>query len=229
MNNRILAVLAAIAMLFAFAVNTSAEKPELPQTGSLTLTMEADGKPLDSGRLNLYRVAELRRVEENQYDFQLLDALTAIGATLDTEALYSDVQAQALLTKAQAALEQYQALPIENGKVCFSELPSGLYLVWQGEQDASDGYNAIAPFLISVPKWQGGSYAMQVEAKPKVPFITEPPDTPPPPPDTPPPPPNLPQTGQLNWPVPVMAIGGIALLILGLILCTGKRRCGREK
>jgi len=28
----------------------------------------------------------------------------------------------------------------------------------------------------------------------------------------------LPQTGQLNWPVPVMAIGGALLLILGFLL-----------
>lgn len=35
--------------------------------------------------------------------------------------------------------------------------------------------------------------------------------------------PKLPQTGQLNWPVPVLAAGGLCLLLLGRVLWGGKR------
>ena len=35
--------------------------------------------------------------------------------------------------------------------------------------------------------------------------------------------PKLPQTGQLNWPVPVLAAGGLCLLLLGRVLRGGKR------
>lgn len=232
MNNRILAVLVALILILSFTVNASAieesaeNMPDLAEKGSLTLIMDIDGKPLNSGSLNLYRVADVSLVEENRYDFRLLDSLTAAGAILDTNDLYDDVQAQNLLKYSQKALEYYFSLPIKEGKVCFANLEPGLYLVWQRSEDASEGYDAISPFLISVPKLQNGVYTLHVEAEPKVPFVTEPP---PPPEEPPTPPPNLPQTGQLNWPVPVMASSGAILLIIGLILCTVGKRREREK
>ena len=131
-----------------------------------------------------------------------------------------------MLQAAKSVLTDYLRAPIADGKVSFSDLKAGLYLVWQDDADASDGYDAIHPFLISVPRWQNGAYAMHVEADPKVPLETEP-TTPPPPP--PPPPPELPQTGQLNWPVPVMAVTGMALFVVGWILCWRGKRMENEK
>lgn len=232
MNNRILAAFVVLGMLFAFTVNAFATEedvvtmPDLTQKGSLTFTMDVDGVPLNSGNLNLYYVATIDRASEKVYDFKLLDVLVAEGATLDTTDLYDGVQAQRLLECAHNAFEMYRSNPIKDGKVRFTDLETGLYLVWQGPEDASEGYDAIAPFLISVPKWQYGKYSLHVDADPKVPFKTEPPPPPPPPPT---PPPNLPQTGQLNWPVPVMAILGAVLVILGWILCVGRKRCDHEK
>ena len=234
MKNRILAVAVALIMIFAFTVNASATEqsalmPDLTQKGSLTLSMLADGVPLDSGRLNLYRVAELKNVVGDGYGFYLLDALGAVGATLDTDNLYDENQAQRLLEYAKKALSSYDSMPIADGRVRFSDLEAGLYLVWQRTEDASEGYYAISPFLISVPKWQDGTYTMQVDAMPKVPLVNRPPEEPPEEPPTPPPPPELPKTGQLNWPIPVMATIGTVLLIIGLILCAYRKRCGREK
>lgn len=237
MHNRILAVLLAVMLMFAVAVNASAAEegmmpmPDLSMKGSLTFTMDVDGQLLDSGNLNLYYVAGLVQTSERRYDFRLVDELEAVGATLDTDDLYDAAQAKRLLADAHEALDRHLSLPIEDGKVRFDNLNTGLYLVWQDADDASDGYDAIAPFLISVPKWQNGIYALDVDANPKVPFVTEPPppDTPPPPPHTPPPPPELPHTGQLNWPIPVMAISGTVLLIVGWILCAGRKRCHGEK
>ena len=45
----------------------------------------------------------------------------------------------------------------------------------------------------------------------------------PPPPPTEPPPPDLPQTGQLNWPIPVLVLAGLFLILIGLL-----RRRGSE-
>lgn len=232
MNNRIFAVLLALIMTLVFSVNASAEEesevmPDLTEKGSLTFTMEVDGKLLDSGSLNIYRVADISLISEDQYDFRLTDALASAGATLDTDDLYDDAQAQELLKHAQKALDQYISIPIKAGKVCFDDLEAGLYLVWQRSEDASEGYDAISPFMISIPKWQGGVYSLHVDAKPKVPFITEPPTPPTEPP--PPPPPYLPQTGQLNWPVSVLGASGVTLLIIGLILCISRKKGYREK
>ncbi|MBR5446887.1 MAG: LPXTG cell wall anchor domain-containing protein [Clostridia bacterium] len=230
MNNRILAVFLTLIMILMFAVNASAVEdsamPDLTGKGSLTLIMELDGVPLDSGRLNLYRVADIIPVSDGAYGFSLVDDLVLAGATLDTDDLYDDAQAKELLEKSQLMLELYSSKPIEDGKVYFDGLETGLYLVWQCADEASDGYDAISPFLISVPKWQDGAYEPDVVAKPKVPLVTEPSPPPPPPP---PPPPELPQTGQLNWPVAVMGAGGAVLLIVGLILCADRKRRDSEK
>ena len=231
MHNRILAILLALILVVAFAVNASAVEetvsmPDLSKKGSLTFTMDVDGEPLDSGNLNLYHVATVVQVTDKRYDFRLLEELTAIGATLDTDDLYDSVQAQRLLIHAQDALDDYLTLPIENGKVRFNGLETGLYLVWQRPDDASDGYDAILPFLISVPKWQNGMYTLNVDADPKVPFETKPTEPPPP---TPPPPPDLPQTGQLNWPVPVMTVAGVTLVITGWALCLRRKRIEDEE
>jgi hypothetical protein len=95
----------------------------------------------------------------------------------------------------------------------------GLYLAFQNEADATKGYSALQPFFISVPQLQGDTYVLDIIARPKVPLKPAPPPPPPPPP-----PPEIPPTGQLNWPVPVMASLGGLLLVLGLILCArGKR------
>ena len=183
MKNRILSLLLALGLVFAFAVNASAtelpvEMPDLGEKGSLSFTMDVDGEPLDSGRLNLYYVATVEPVDKKQYDFRLVEALAAAGALLDTGALQNGAQAVQLLEKAMQVLPGYRSAPIEDGKVSFAELDAGLYLVWQREADASEGYAAIQPFLISVPRLQNGSYVMHVVPTPRCPLKPSPPSRP---------------------------------------------------
>jgi hypothetical protein len=109
----------------------------------------------------------------------------------------------------------------EEGYADFTKLPQGLYLVVQTQ--ASHGYEAIKPFLVSIPLPDGDSWIYDVDATPKVgatiPDTPDTPDTPDKPdvPDTPDKP-VLPQTGQLNWPVPVLACCGVLLFSVGWVL-----------
>ena len=223
MKNRILSLLLALVLMFVFAVNVSAATspvvmPDLTRKGSLTFKMDIDGVPLTDGKLNLYYVASIAEIKEDWFDFCLIDELAETGLKLDTSDLYDSVQSERLLQYSKNILgEEYLTAPIENGKSNFKNLDTGLYLVWQNEEDASEGYSAIRPFLISVPRWQNGLYTLYVVANPKVPIETAPP------PPTPPPPPELPPTGQLNWPIPVMAVSGMVLFVWGWILCLGKK------
>ena len=233
MNKRITVLLAALVLLLASFIPASAAAadalpaPDLTEKGSLELTMDVDGVILDSGKLHLYQVATLVPMGGVVYDFQLLDVLSAAGATLDTEDLYDGAQSERLLAAAQNAMPNgYMATPIADGKARFENLDAGLYLVWQDKAGACEGYDPIHPFLISVPRLQDGAYTMHVVADPKVPLHTEP--TPPPPPP-PPPPPDIPQTGQMNWPIPVMAVAGTVLLVIGCILLAGRKRAGHEE
>ena len=112
----------------------------------------------------------------------------------------------------------------------FSEnVKPGLYLLVQTQ--ACPGFQKLKPILVSVPMYnpEKDSYDYQVDAtvKPAVKRETEPSPTPTPtasPSPTPKPGPKLPQTGQLNWPVPVLACGGVIFLLLGLWLLGSDRR-----
>ena len=226
MLKRILSLLIALGLMFSFAVKAfAADIPDLTQMkGSLVFTMDVDGVPLNSGSLNAYQVAEVISGTEG-FEYRLVQELADAGAVLDTADLHSSAQAESLLEVSRRVLTDCLTSSIVNGGASFTELDAGLYLVWQDADDACDGYTAISPFLISIPQRVNDAYIMHVEADPKVPF--EPTTTEPPPP-TPPPPPYVPQTGQLNGPVPVMAIAGVTLFVAGWIMCLRKKRIDNE-
>ena len=228
MKNRILSCLMALVFIVVLAVNASAttEMPNLEEKGSLTLTMHYDGQPLETGNVNILALGEVAEISENVYDFKLFASLGK--TTLTQKELYSAEVAESLLTNAKKVYAgNIISAPISDGKAVFNELNTGLYVVWQEEIDACDGMSAFQPFLISVPRWQADAYVMDVVAAPKVPLLPEPTEPPGPPP--PPPPPELPYTGQLNWPIPVMAVSGAMLMIIGLILCVSRKRSNYEK
>lgn len=112
--------------------------------------------------------------------------------------------------------------------VAQTELPVlGLYLVMQGRR--TPNYYPIRPFLVTVPNREEGVLVYDVDASPKTePVHYEPKPTPTPsdePTPTPVPPQGfLPQTGQLNWPVPVLALSGMALFLLGWWLSSSERK-----
>ncbi len=118
-----------------------------------------------------------------------------------------------------------------NGKVEFADLAPGVYLIRQ--KNAPDGYLPIKPFLVTLPYLKDGEYIYDVDASAKTELDKEPtesteptePSTGPTEPSTGPTEPtkptepgggDSPQTGQLNWPIPVMAILGIFCLCLGM-------------
>lgn len=199
------------------------EVPDPDRPASLTLEMEYDSEPLNSGRLTLYRVGEIAR-DGGDYYFTLIDELADSGVSLEN--LEDTALPQTLAELALSHELEALTAPVEEGKAVFSQLVPGLFVVTQQEADASDGFAAIHPFLISLPHWDGNRYVYDLTAKPKVALEpvppTEPPETEPTEP-TEPDEPDLPQTGQMNWPVPVMAVGGLAFVILGGFLCFRKR------
>lgn len=191
--------------------------PDLSQNGSITFMMDLDGELLDGGKLNLYRVGDIAE-DDGNYSFALIDELDGSDLTLDD--VSDPILAEELLTIAKVVELQKYTAAIEEGAAVFADLPNGLYVVFQNDTDATKGFAAIQPFLISVPKFQNGEYEPDVIAKPKVPLETAPPET-----TTPPKPDDkLPQTGQLNWPVPVLALSGAMLLILGFVLRTAGKK-----
>ena len=221
MRNRILSWMMALMLTVVLAVNASAmttvSMPDLSAHGSLTFKMEYDGAPLKDGRLHIYYIGSVEAAVAGGYDFVILPELGM--ARLTEEQLNDPDTAETMLANAKSVLGEAARVtaPIANGQAQFQDLATGLYLVWQEEADASADMSAIRPFMISVPRWQESQFVMDVTAAPKVPIETKP-TTPPPSP-----PPNLPQTGQLNWPIPLMFVSGMIFLTIGLILCFRKK------
>lgn len=213
------AILTAVLLIGVSLPVSAAGFPDLNRKGTLTLVMEWDGEPLDSGKLTLYRVGDIVSAAGD-------DFFTPVPELKDSGISFEELRDTRLPQKLaelalQEKLDPVQA-PIQEGEAVFDALQTGLYVVTQKEADACGGFEPVQPFLISLPHWNGHHYIYDRTAQPKV-ALEIAPTEPTEPKPTEPKDPTLPQTGQLNWPVPVMAVSGLILLFSGILLCTGKK------
>lgn len=250
LQKRVPALLLAVLLLCTACVGAFAhDVPDESKKGTITVTMTYDGRPVPGGALTLYRVGDIAQ-DDGNYSFVLNDAFKESGADLTD--ITSDTLAQELAR--YAANERIEAVGTQrignDGTAVFEELELGLYLVVQSQ--AAAGYYRAAPFLVSVPMMENGKYVYEIDASPKV-ELEKAPVTPPGEPDKPTPEepdhptpdepgtpvtpgtpgtptePTLPQTGQLNWPVPVLVVLGLALVAVGWALRFGRKQSEHEK
>ena len=245
MRRRILSWTMAIMLLYGSVMTVSAHAvPDLTQKGSIEITMTYKDKPVHGGNIEIFRVGEV--LEENgDYYFGVLEEFKGSGVSLE------DVQSPELAKTLAEYAKDLQGLEKDingEGKVNFDTLELGLYLLVQ--EEAAEGFHVVNPFLVSVPKLVDGEYIYQVDASPKVQMkpkgtlppgsippttpapVTPPPDSTFPPGSTPPPGstlppsdvPKLPQTGQLNWPIPLLAVSGLWLFTMGWVLRFGRKK-----
>lgn len=195
------------------------EVPDLSKSGTITFQVTWEGEPLEDGEFRMYRVGD---IVENDGDFlfALVPELADSGVNLENTD--DPALAQQLADLAADAGLEFLTAAVENGQAYFADVVPGLYVVVQTE--ACTGFAKMNPFLISMPRFEDGAYVMDVVAKPKVPMETEPTEPTDPTEPTTPPPPELPQTGQLNWPVPLLASAGLAFFALGWVLCFKRKR-----
>lgn len=190
--------------------------PDLSRTGTLNVTMKCDGTAIPGGSLTIFRAGEVSE-DDGNFSFVLTQEFAASGAKLDDVQSADLAEALAKFAKDNKLAGNTKTIGFM-GDVKFENLELGLYLVVQNKP--ADGYFAADAFLVSVPMLENGVYVYEVDATPKVelekaPEPTDEPDEP----DE-----KLPQTGQLNWPVPVMATVGV-----GLFSCGWALRFVREK
>lgn len=188
--------------------------PELDHPGSINISMRCGNFAVPGGTLTLYRVGDIHE-EDGNYSFVPSASFTGCVDVFDD--IQSPALAQKLADYAKENKIPCRTLDInERGKITFNVEP-GLYLLVQ--EKAAEGYLPASPFLVSVPMNEDGSYIYDVDASPKVELEEAPLPTPTPTPK----PPTLAQTGQLNWPVPVLAILGLCLFSLGWLMRFGKK------
>lgn len=214
----LLTVLVGLSGLTAYAHDV----PDESKKGSITVDFEYDNKVVTGGRLALYRIAEARQTDGN-YGFENLPEFS--GFHKDMSDLTSAELARCLADFVDShSIQPVDARDNRSGSVTFPELPHGLYLVVQVE--AAPGYEAVQPFLVTVPMLEDGHYVYDVNAYGKTALQktkTYPSGTASG--GTAPsgtvsagtiPAGGLPQTGQLNWPIPVLALTGCVLILIGL-------------
>ena len=191
---------------------------------TLTLQYKEGGKSnnLVGGEISLYTVATVKTDEGFSFDitegkFSDVSGVSDIPS-MDSKQLSKNNFSLAKTMEAPAAkVKADQTEKITDGKVSFTNLKPGLYLIVQSK--LSEGDRKVNSFLISIPD-EEGNFQIEGEPKPGI-YTPKEPET-----ETPSggksPSGKLPQTGQLWWPVPVMGCTGICFIFLGIWL--GRRR-----
>lgn len=229
---RIVSVFIALCMVFAinaavFAEETATESlsPDYNKKGSITVEiLSADtGETIPGGTVTLYKVASAVQSNGNNI-FQLTESFEGSGADLDGIS-ESDSGARELAsvleTYADSKKISGEAVTVDkNGQASWPDLELGIYLIVN--TSVAEGYAPVNSFLITVPRYLNGSYMYDVTANPKQGTADKTASGTPKPNI---PTGKLPQTGQLWWPVPILAIAGILFVIFGWYR---ERRFGEE-
>lgn len=143
-----------------------AESVDLNQEGSLIIKVHTSaGEAVPGGDLKIYKVADIQSDDEGD-SFVLTEAFKDSSADLSNPENRQTIAYLASYATSRN-LESYKRIdPVpDDGLVDFENIPLGLYLVVQDQ--AAPGYEAMPPFLISVPNWDGEKYVYNVSAYPK--------------------------------------------------------------
>ena len=214
---RITALFLSVVLLLSLcAAAFGHEIPDAQKKGTITIQWKFQGKVLPDGALRAYRVGTLKDTDGN-FSFAPLPAYQ--GKDLSEKNLTPELAKE--LAGMVKASDGIKPASFKSGVVTFDNLKLGLYLIVQ-TKDVS-GYERITPFLVSVPLWDKDHYLYEINVSEK--FEIKKTSSSPGTPSTPgtsetPNQPNgkLPQTGQVNWPMPVLLTLGLALIVTGTAL-----------
>lgn len=206
--------LAVVMLISAFSLTVCAEHPvpDLSKKGSVSVTMKCGDEIVGGGELIICRVGDIASQKNGDYIFTPSTDFSDCG--IEFTDITSKSFAESLMKYTVDNKINGSAVKVGvDGKAEFKDLEPALYLVYQ--QESADGYENVAPFVVGVPNVVDGEYVYDFDATPKV-SVTKVPEKPAP---------SLPQTGQLNWPVPVCAVCGVFLFAIGWFLfANGKKR-----
>lgn len=204
--------LAALAVLLLSGGAMGIEYIDTSRTGSLTIDCQHDSKAVGGMSFSLYRVAKVG--DDGQ--FALLPAYRKSGVTLrddDTTSQWKTDAATLAKWVSDNKLSPTATKTTDStGKATYTPAKTGLYLAVGKDTKIGDKTYQSTPFLVSVPgqNADGTQWNYAVTAKPKTSAT----------PNTPNKPnklgnPHLPRTGQLKWPIPILAAVGLMLMIAG--------------
>lgn len=222
---KIMIVLTVLLVLASSILSVAAhDVPDLTRKGSITVVIDDDDKVVPGGSLLVYKVGQIFE-DDGNYGFELTKDFAASKLSL------ADVQSRTLAKDLDAYVKEKNIKGTgvkigKDGKAKLEDMELGLYLVMQDEP--APGYYPVNSFLIALPTMEDGEYRYDVDGSPKVsPIVQVPPTTEPEEPM--PTDPQLPQTGAMNWPVPLMCAGSIVLIGIGLSVFFSDKRKQQSK
>ncbi|MBO5869450.1 MAG: hypothetical protein J6Q89_01750 [Clostridia bacterium] len=204
MKTKYLSFLLAIVFSLFITVTAAAEPIDLDKKGSIAISMQDDGKTIESGSFTIFKTADIWW-NVDKYDFEYADAFAKCGIgfekldSLNTAKSYVDYIERNSIEGTKVEVGEY-------GTAIFTDLSTGLYLVMQ--EDSADGYEKCEPFFVTLPINGEEGWVYEIDASPKINIEQE----------SNPPPSNIPQTGQLKWPIPVLAVLGVLVFSVGCVL-----------
>ena len=215
---RMLTLLIALSVLFMMPLSAYAHDVPMDTSDcSIEVIVRYDGKNVNGGTLTAIRIGY---VDENDGNYFFRQELTDIRLEDIGTSGAADVQAKFYKENKSKYSFYTQTQSVKDGKATFDDLATGLYLITQSK--AAKGYSKMDPFLVAVPYLENGEYQYDVTALIKSELKREPEPTKAPPSSSSGS--KLPQTGQLNWPVPFMAVAGLTVFAVGWVLYFGKKR-----
>ena len=242
---RIASLIIIAVMICALSITAFAhEIPDATRKGSISVTLKDGNTTVSGGTLTLYKVGEVTE-DDGNYSFELLEEYKASGVTFENLGTEQAVKDLAEYAKKRTTGQKTEKID-NSGKAVFLDLEIGLYLIAQ--EEPAKGYLEVNPFMVTVPMVEGESYIYDVDASPKVlppekapetttqaeettvkveestkvEETTKPEETTGKTEETTKP--SLPVTGQLNWPIPVLVVLGLALIFVGCTLKFGKKK-----
>lgn len=158
-----IAVAVTILLVMSSCLCAFAAVPDLTRKCSVTFNMAQNGTPIPGGSLKMYRIAAWTS-KGGAYTFEWTKELADSG--LDLNDYGSEVFARRIFM-----LVESRSLPAvsseigDDGVVTFSNLDSGLYVVYQTEP--AKGYQPINAFCVSLPMSLGDTFVYDLQASPK--------------------------------------------------------------
>ncbi len=250
---KITSLLMVVLLIFALSTTAFAhEIPDMNRKGSITVAIKDGEKRLTGGSLTLYKVGDVAE-DDGNFIFVLTDEFRASGLSLkdiESEQLAKDLAEYADDSGAYSNTEDIDS----EGRLVYKNLDVGLYLIVQKEaaegylpvnpflvsvpmvQDEAYIYDVYATPKVDDPdkipetttdvsgeettgdgseETTGGSSEETTGSAVEGTTSSTGSQTGKP---------QLPLTGQLNWPVPVMVVLGLALILVGFTLRFGKKK-----
>lgn len=167
MRKRILSFLCALALLAGLIPAAAAAQPEPDRMCSLKLLYERNDTAFSGLTVGIYRVAELTgegeyRLLEPYSGYPIkIDGITSQQQWRDTaQTIRNFIDANDVPATAVAQTD-------DDGYACFTDLPTGLYLV-RGIMAEREGVTVLfQDFMIYLPTVRDGAYVYDPEARPK--------------------------------------------------------------